>query len=126
MVSQIASHPRVKRKKKAPGLPGDRIAEIHPNVCAWIERDEPSFGRPIVNIGASCKLLMLRFAGLPAKLIVPCKRLKIATGIDFGQRIAESPVMGMICHFPEPRVSPPVGAMRRAPKPVFQRCPSYR
>ena len=42
MVIQPASDPRVERKKKPSGLPGYWIAEIHPNVCAWIERDEPS------------------------------------------------------------------------------------
>ena len=40
---QLASDPSVERKKKPSSLAGYWIAEIHPNVCAWIERDEPTF-----------------------------------------------------------------------------------
>ena len=104
MVIQLASDPRVS------GLAGDWIAEIHPNVCAWIERDEASFRKAKSEQRRQLQIADVSFCRIAREAdVVPCIRLKIASGTNFGQPI------------PEPRVSPPVGAMRREPKPAAQR-----
>src|SRR5271157_5619048 len=91
VVSQTASDPGVKRKKKAPGLPGDGIAEIHPNVCAWIERDDPSLRKAKSEQRRQLQIADISFRRIARKAnVVPCIRLKIASGTNFGQPIAET------------------------------------
>jgi hypothetical protein len=91
VVIQLASDPRVERKKKPSGLAGDWIAEIYANVRAWIERDEPRFRKAKSEQRRELQVADVSFCRIAREAnVVPCIRLKIASGTNFGQPIAET------------------------------------
>lgn len=121
IVRYLTSDPDVRGKKQAASLARHRIAAIHPDIRARIERNEPAIREAEIEGRSKLQIADILACGIAGEAgVVSHERFKIAARIfsDSAQRI---PNVGMIRHLPAPRLLSPVGAISRAPAPTVLR-----
>src|ERR1700722_9400601 len=91
MIRQAAPDPGVERQKEPPRLAGDRIAEIHPNIRARKESDEPVVGKSQIEIRRQLQIADVSLARIAGETnVISCERLEITSGLHVRHPIAKT------------------------------------
>src|SRR5208337_2338516 len=91
VIGKLVTDARVEWQKEAPGLAGDRVAEIPANVRARVQGEEPPVGQREVQHRSKLEIIYVFPRWIAREAVVPPReRFEIASAADFRQCVAKS------------------------------------